>query len=185
MQNVNPSPLSPSPEGGNHLTPVSVRRAVPEDAPALLALVQGLAEYERLPPPDDAARRRLVRDMFSRPPRVSALLAEIGTAAVGYAFYFETYSSFLARPTLYLEDIFVRPEFRGRKAGIALFQFLVREALDRGCGRMEWVVLDWNRAAIEFYERLGAKHMKEWQLQRMDVAAMESFLAGDATPPRH
>jgi len=153
-----------------------VRRALPADAVAVLELVRGLAEYEQLPPPDDDARQRLVRDMFSTPPRINAILAEVAGVPAGYAFYFETYSSFLARPTLYLEDIFVRPEFRGRKAGIALFRFLAREALDRGCGRMEWVVLDWNHPAIDFYGRLGARHMKEWQIHRLGREEPASLL---------
>jgi GNAT superfamily N-acetyltransferase len=144
-----------------------VRKASREDAGAILELVHGLAEYEKLPPPDLAARDRLIYDMFSERPRISALLAEINARPVGYAFYFQTYSSFLALPTLYLEDLFVLPEFRKRKAGIALFRGLVHEAAALGCGRMEWTVLDWNRLAIEFYEQLGAKHMKEWQLFRL------------------
>lgn len=168
--------IPPSPAGDQ--IQVLVRRALPADAGAVLELVRGLAEYEKLPPPDDDARERLVRDMFSTPPRINALLAEVAGAPAGYAFYFETYSSFLARPTLYLEDIFVRPEFRGRGAGIALFRFLAGEALERDCGRMEWVVLDWNQPAIDFYGRLGARHMKEWQIHRLGREELMSLLGG-------
>jgi GNAT superfamily N-acetyltransferase len=92
---------------------------------------------------------------------------------VGYAFVFETYSTFLALPTLYLEDLFVLPEYRGRKAGYALFRHCAEEALRRGCGRFEWAVLDWNRPAIEFYERLGAKHLHDWLIYRLDREGME------------
>jgi GNAT superfamily N-acetyltransferase len=146
---------------------VSVRRALPEDGPAILSLVQALAEYERLTPPDTQARERLLRDLFSSPPRLECYLAEHLGHPVGYAFVLETYSSFLALPTLFLEDLFVLPEFRGRKAGYALFTAMVRQAHDRGCGRMEWTVLDWNQLAIDFYVRLGAKHLKEWSLYRL------------------
>jgi GNAT superfamily N-acetyltransferase len=94
---------------------------------------------------------------------------------VGYAFVFETYSSFLALPTLYLEDLFVLPDFRNRRAGYALFAAMVAEAHERGCGRMEWTVLDWNQLAKDFYDRLGAKHMKEWQLYRLVRNEMEQI----------
>jgi GNAT superfamily N-acetyltransferase len=144
-----------------------VRKAVREDAPTILNLVRGLAEYEKLPPPDHEACERLVHDMFSKQPRISALLVEVDGHPAGYAFYFQTYSSFLALPTLYLEDLFVLPEFRKRKAGIALFRTLVREAVVLNCGRIEWTVLDWNQLAIEFYKKIGAKQMKEWQIFRL------------------
>lgn len=146
---------------------VSVRRAVPRDGPVILSLVDALAEYEHLAPPDAGARERLVRDLFSSTPRLECHLGEYEGHPVGYAFVFETYSSFLALPTLYLEDLFVLPAFRNKKVGYALFTAMVGRAHDRGCGRMEWTVLDWNRLAIDFYDRLGAKHMKEWQLYRL------------------
>jgi GNAT superfamily N-acetyltransferase len=146
---------------------ITVRKATLSDSEAILDLVRGLAEYEKLSPPDAAAQKRLIRDMFSDPPRISALLAEADGAPVGYAFYFFTYSSFLALPTLYLEDLFVLPDYRKKRAGLTLFQALVIEAVRLGCGRMEWTVLDWNALAIDFYRRLGAKHMKEWHLYRL------------------
>jgi GNAT superfamily N-acetyltransferase len=155
---------------------VTVRPARPDDAPTLLRLVDGLAAYEKLPPPDAAARHRLIRDMFSTPPRIQPFLGEVDGTAAGYAFVFETYSSFLALPTLYLEDIFVLPEFRKRKVGATLFLAMVREAHRRGCGRMEWTVLDWNTPAVDFYNRFGARHMKEWQLHRLLRDDMEALL---------
>jgi GNAT superfamily N-acetyltransferase len=155
---------------------VSVRRARPEDAGAILRLVRGLADYEKLPPPDPAAEERLVRDMFSTPPRIQAFLGEWNGVPAGYAFVFETYSSFLALPTLYLEDIFVLPEYRNRKIGYALFSAMVREAHSRGCGRMEWTVLDWNVLAIDFYRRMGAQEMSEWRLYRLGRPEMERIL---------
>jgi GNAT superfamily N-acetyltransferase len=155
---------------------IVVRPAVPQDAETIIRLVLGLAKYEKLPPPDQAAQERLQRDMFSTPPRIQPFLAEADGVAAGYAFVFETYSSFLALPTLYLEDIFVLPEYRGRKIGYTLFIAMVREAHRRGCGRMEWAVLDWNTPATSFYDRLGANHMKEWYLYRLVRTDMENII---------
>jgi GNAT superfamily N-acetyltransferase len=162
--------LPPLPEG------VHVRPANSDDARSILGLVRGLAEYEKLPPPDPAAESRLINDMFSSPPRIQAFLGECDGTIAGYAFVFETYSSFLALPTLYLEDLFVLPEFRGKKLGLALFTSMVAEAHRRGCGRMEWSVLDWNQLAIDFYERLGAKELKEWRVYRLLRSDMEQIL---------
>ncbi|HUS05928.1 MAG TPA: GNAT family N-acetyltransferase [Bryobacteraceae bacterium] len=144
-----------------------VRKATPADAEAILQLVDALADYEQLPRPDAEARKRLIQDAFAERPRFESLLCEIAGRPVGYAFYFETYSSFLALPTLYLEDLFVLPDHRGRQAGYLLFKAAVQEAADRGCGRMEWTVLHWNQLAIDFYHRSGATHMKEWLLYRL------------------
>lgn len=146
---------------------VEVRRARPEEAPVLLSLIDALAEYEKLTPPDEGARSRLVRDIFDDKPRLDAWLAYVDGVAAGYALVLETYSSFLALPTLYLEDIFVKPEFRGQGAGGALFTEMVAEADRRGCGRMEWVVLDWNRLALDFYRKFGATHLSNWQTMRL------------------
>ncbi|MGA9119491.1 MAG: GNAT family N-acetyltransferase [Bacteroidota bacterium] len=160
-----------------HSTPL-VRKAVPSDANAILHLVDALADYEHLNPPDDDAKRRLVTDMFGDHPRLEVLLCEIEKDVVGYAFMFETYSSFLALPTLYLEDLFVLPFARRQRAGYALFAAVAREAHRRGCGRMEWTVLDWNSLAIDFYRKLGANHMKEWHLYRLTAAELAK-LAGE------
>jgi len=158
--------------------PCVIRPAEQADANAILDLVRGLAEYEKLAPPDEAAQQRLLRDMFSSPPRIQAFLAEVDGTPAGYAFVFETYSSFLALPTLYLEDIFVLPAFRNRKVGYALFTHVAGEAHRRGCGRMEWSVLNWNRFAIDFYERLGATHLNEWRVYRLVRSDMEQILHG-------
>lgn len=147
---------------------VLVRRAEPGDAEEMLRLIVALAEYEKLTPPDEAARRRLVNDAFGERPRFEVFLAEVDGRIVGYAFVFETYSTFLALPTLYLEDLFVMPECRGRKAGLALFQHVVAEAERRGCGRVEWVVLDWNQLALGFYNRLDATHLDNWCYYRLE-----------------
>jgi GNAT superfamily N-acetyltransferase len=144
-----------------------VRKAVRSDAQAIHALVDALADYEKLDRPTAEARARIVEDLFGPRPRLECWLAFLDGYPVGYAFAFETYSSFLALPTLYLEDIFVLPEYRSRKAGFALFDEVRSEAKRRGCGRMEWAVLDWNQLAKDFYDRQGATHMKEWQLYRI------------------
>jgi len=149
---------------------LEVRRARPDEAQVLLQLILGLAEYEKLDPPDEAAQQRLVRDIFGEKPRLEAWLVFADGEAAGYALVFETYSSFLALPTLYLEDIFVKPEFRGCGAGKAMFLRLVEEAARRGCGRMEWVVLDWNQPALDFYEHFGARRLNEWITMRLTQA---------------
>lgn len=164
-------------------TDVTIRKAGRADAAAVLHLVDALADYEKLARPDDGARTRLIDDMSGETPRFDAYLAETGGRAAGYAFVFETYSSFLALPTLYLEDLFVLPEYRSKGIGYTLFTALVREAHQRGCGRMEWAVLDWNRLAIDFYKNLGAKHMKEWQLYRLVRSDMEGILSGSNDNP--
>lgn len=151
-----------------HYAPV-IRRAEAADAQAILTLVDALADYEKLARPTPEARDRLVNDLFGPKPRLDCWLAWIDGQAVGYAFTLETYSSFLALPTLFLEDLFVLSEYRSRKAGYALFQQVVDEARHRGCGRVEWTVLDWNQLAIDFYDRQGAQWMKEWRLYRITL----------------
>jgi GNAT superfamily N-acetyltransferase len=155
---------------------IEVRKAVPGDAATLLHLIDALADYEHLDPPDEAAKARLIHDLFCERPRVESFLAIADGIAVGYTFIFETYSTFLALPTLYLEDFFVLPEYRSRKIGSALFRAMIREAHDRGCGRMEWTVLDWNQLAIDFYERYGAQHKREWLPYRLTRTDMERLL---------
>lgn len=158
---------------------ITIRQATMADAGRLINLIIGLAEFEKLTPPDEAAQKRLVADAFGPHPRFDVFLAETDGLVAGYAFTFETYSTFLALPTLYLEDLFILPEFRGKKIGYALMLHLAQEALRRGCGRFEWVVLDWNRHAIDFYERLGAKHLHDWLSYRLDRQDIERLLASD------
>ena len=157
---------------------VRVRRAEAGDAPTLLALIDALAAYEELEGPSEEAKARLAEDGFGPNPRFEAYLAEADGAAVGYAIVFETYSTFLARPTLYLEDLFVLPEARKRGAGKAFFRHLAQMAKARGCGRIEWTVLDWNATALGFYDRLGGAHLKEWLHYRLDADGIDR-LAGE------
>jgi len=135
-------------------------------------MIRGLAEYERLTSGVRATRARIRRDGFGRRPHFETLICQVGKNAVGFALYFFTYSTFLARPTLYVEDLFVLPELRGKGAGKALLGALARIAIRRGCGRMEWTVLDWNARAIKFYKRLGASLRKEWILTRLTGSAL-------------
>ena len=147
---------------------LTIRAAGPADLDTLLTLVDALADYEHLARPDGAARERF-RKHFEAGTYFEGLLAEAGGQPVGYALYFFTYSSFLARPTLYLEDIFVLPEHRRHGAGTALMERLLEIAREQECGRIEWQVLDWNETAIGFYHRLGAIHMKEWLPYRISL----------------
>jgi len=148
---------------------VSIRRAQRADAPALLRLIVALAEFEKLTPPDAAAQERLIEHGFGERPKFEAWLAfwEGAETPVGYSIFFETYSTFLANPTLYLEDIFVLPEYRNRGIGSALLQHAIQIAHERGCSRMEWTCLDWNNKAQAVYDRLGARHLSEWYLYRL------------------
>ena len=156
---------------------IQIRPATASDADAWLSLIDALADYEKLQRPDTAARQRLLSDAFGEKPSTEVYLAESGGRIVGYAITLFTYSSFLALPTLYLEDLFVLESHRGQGAGYQLFTHCVEEAHGRGCGRMEWQVLDWNRLAIDFYERLGARQMKEWLPYRMVREDMEALLS--------
>jgi GNAT superfamily N-acetyltransferase len=151
---------------------VRVRPATAADAPVFLALVDGLADYERLARPDAEARQRLIADAFGQRPRFSVLLAELDGAIVGYAVWFPTYSTFLGRPTLYLEDVYVLPQARGLGAGRALFRECAAEAVRQGCARMDWAVLAWNQLGIEFYKAKGARHLSEWLPFRLDGDAL-------------
>ena len=146
---------------------ITIRRTRKSDAQTFLTLVDALADYEKLPRPAPSARKRLIRDGFGSRKRFESLLIDVDNMSVGYAFFFETYSSFLARPTLYLEDIFILPEYRSKGLGKRLFNACLAEAKRRKCGRMEWVVLDWNTPAIGFYDRLGAKQLKDWLIYRI------------------
>ncbi|MGD0450735.1 MAG: GNAT family N-acetyltransferase [Candidatus Bathyarchaeia archaeon] len=131
-----------------------------------LALIDKLAEYEKLAPPDDEAKRRLRRDCLSDKPKYKALIGKVGEKYVSYVIFFFTYSSFLALPTLFLEDIFVLDEYRRRGVGKRMFDFLRDVAKSEGCGRIEFTVLKWNTLAQEFYEKNGAKRL-EWYLYRV------------------
>jgi GNAT superfamily N-acetyltransferase len=159
---------------------LGIRRATVRDAPTVLSLIEGLARYERLTHQLEATLTRLRRHGFGRRPYFEALIARRRDRAVGFALYYFCYSTFLARPTLYLEDLFVLPDERRRGVGRALLRAVAGVAVRRGCGRMEWTVLDWNRPAIRFYRRLGAELHREWLLTRLTGAPLRR-LAGSPT----
>ncbi|HWN14652.1 MAG TPA: GNAT family N-acetyltransferase [Candidatus Dormibacteraeota bacterium] len=144
-----------------------IRAGTARDVPTILALIRGLAEYERLAHQMEATPARVRAHGFGPRRYFQTLICRRGGRPVGFALYFFTYSTFLARPSLYLEDLFVLPEERGTGAGKALLRALARIAVRRGCGRMEWAVLDWNRPAIRFYRRLGAQLRRQWILTRL------------------
>lgn len=169
-EGAGPAPESPA-----------IRAARPEDVPRIWALLRGLAVYERLEHEVSGSPERLAAHLFGPRPPVECLVAETGRGLVGYALFFPTYSSFRTAPTLWLEDLFVEPEERGRGTGRALLAALSRIALERGCQGLGWLVLEWNRPSIGFYERLGARPADGgWIEYHLDRERMRS-LAG--SPP--
>ena len=145
----------------------SIREAIVADVPIILELIRALATYERAPNDVTATEKGLAEVLFGEKPAAEVLLAFENEIAVGFAVFFHNFSTWLGRPGLYLEDLFVRPEDRGKGYGRALLIQLAKIARNRGCGRMEWAVLDWNEPAIEFYRKLGAKPMDEWTVFRL------------------
>jgi GNAT superfamily N-acetyltransferase len=148
-----------------------IRPATPADVPVIAHLIRGLAEYERLAHAVVLDEARLRDHLFGPRPYAEVLLAEDGGAVVGFALFFHNYSTFLAKPGIYLEDLFVEPPHRGKGHGKALLKALARLAVERGCGRLEWSVLNWNEPSIQFYKALEAVQQDEWSVYR---------LAGDA-----
>lgn len=144
-----------------------LRPATPRDVPQILAFIQALAEYEKLSHEVVADDAMLTDTLFGERPYAEVVIAELAGEPVAFALFFHNYSTFLGRPGLYLEDVFVIPEARGKGVGGALLRCLARIAIDRGCGRMEWWVLDWNQPAIDFYRSLGAVPMDEWTVFRL------------------
>ena len=144
-----------------------IRTARLADVPTILQLIRDLATYERAPNEVTATEEQLVDVLFGEKPAAEVLLAFENETPVGFAVFFHNFSTWLGRPGLYLEDLFVKPEMRGKGYGHALLVDLAKIARDRGCGRMEWAVLDWNDPAIQFYHKLGAKPMNEWTVFRL------------------
>jgi GNAT superfamily N-acetyltransferase len=145
----------------------TLRAAQPRDVPELLRLIHALAVYEKLEHMAVGTPAQLHAALFGARPAAEAVMAERGGRAVGFALFFTTFSTFLCKPGLYLEDLFVEPEHRGAGIGKALLRHLARLAVERDCGRLEWRVLDWNAPSIRFYESLGAVLLPEWELVRM------------------
>lgn len=152
-----------------------IRPAEAADVPVIAELIRGLARFEKLEHDVTMTEELLAQNLFGPHRYAETLLAEDGAAPVGFALFFHNFSTFLALPGIYLEDLFVVPEHRGRGIGRSLLQRLAQIAVERGCGRLEWSVLDWNRDAIGFYERLGARPNNEWTVYRLTGEALASL----------
>ncbi|HVH44527.1 MAG TPA: GNAT family N-acetyltransferase [Labilithrix sp.] len=157
---------------------IAIRPATPADVRTILHLIRELAIYEREPNAAVATADDLLRDGFGPSPAFQVLLAERAGTTIGFAFYFFSYSTWRGRRCLYLEDLFVLPEARGSGAGVSLMRALARVALDNDCPRFIWQVLDWNEPSIAFYEKLGAKVLREWLTVRLEGDALERLAAG-------
>ncbi|MEQ1437735.1 GNAT family N-acetyltransferase [Fontimonas sp. SYSU GA230001] len=156
---------------------VDIRAATAADVPVLLELIRALAEYEKLLDEVTATEDALRQSLFDERRYAEALIAWEGGQALGFALYFHNYSTFLGKPGLYLEDLFVRPEHRGRGLGRRLLSAVAAVAVERGCGRFEWAVLDWNAPAIAFYQRLGARPLTDWIMHRVSGDALRALAA--------
>lgn len=154
-----------------------LRAATIDDCPLILQLVRELADYERLLHEVEASVALLQAHLFGQQPRAEALIVEADGEVAGFALFFHNFSTFLGRPGLYLEDLYIRPAFRGRGYGRRVMQRLAQIALERDCGRFEWWVLDWNSPAIEFYRSLGAQPMSDWTVQRVSGEALVALAA--------
>ncbi|KER79900.1 GNAT family N-acetyltransferase [Xanthomonas arboricola] len=157
---------------------LQIRAATPDDVAMLHELITALAVYEREPDAVKASPQDLRASLFGEGATAHALICEQAGQALGFAVYFFNYSTWLGRNGLYLEDLFVRPQARGQGAGLALLRHLARLAVQRGCGRFEWSVLDWNQPAIDFYQAAGARPMDGWTVYRLDGERLAAFAAG-------
>jgi GNAT superfamily N-acetyltransferase len=152
-----------------------IRPAVPADLPLIAALVRELAEYERLADQAVATEADFEAALFGVPPKAHAVIAEADGEPAGFGLYFYNFSTFVGRPGIYIEDVYIRPPFRRLGLGRAIFKYLAQKAVEERCGRMEWSVLDWNEPAIRFYASLGAVPMDEWTIQRLTGDALRTF----------
>jgi GNAT superfamily N-acetyltransferase len=161
------------------MSKIRIAPAEPEHIPLILSLVRELAEFEKLLHQVTANEAQLKASLFGERPYAEVLIAWVGEEAAGFALFFHNYSTFLAKPGIYLEDLYVRPPFRGSGCGKALLIHLAQLAVQRGCGRFEWSVLDWNQRAIDFYESLGAKPLDDWTMYRVTGEALEKLARSD------
>lgn len=156
----------------------TLRPAAPADVPAIVGLIHELADFEKLTHLCVVTPELLLPQLFGERPAAEAVVAEVDGQVVAFALFFTNFSTFLAKPGLYLEDLYVQPAFRGRGLGQALLKHLGTLAVQRGCGRFEWSVLDWNANAIALYEKMGATVMPEWRICRVTGAALQAFASG-------
>ncbi|HEY5952341.1 MAG TPA: GNAT family N-acetyltransferase [Kofleriaceae bacterium] len=164
------------------MSDLEIRFATPDDAATILGFIRDLAEYEKLLHEVVADEASLRATLFGAQPAAEVLLGELGGQPVGFALFFPTYSTFLGKPGLWLEDLFVRPAARGKGVGVALMSAVARVAVQRNYGRFEWNVLDWNEPALKFYASLGATPMSEWIQQRVTGSALEALAARGPAP---
>ena len=157
--------------------PLTLDAATPADIPTLLTLIGELAEFERLGHEVVVTEAKLSEALFAERPVVETVIARVDGDVAGFALFFHNFSTFLGRPGLYLEDLYVRPAFRGQGVGRGLLAHVASLAGARGCGRMEWSVLNWNRRAVGFYESLGARPVNDWTVYRLDRAALDALQA--------
>jgi GNAT superfamily N-acetyltransferase len=162
----------------NHAS-IDIAPAQPDDVPVIRALIRELAEFEHLQDQMTATEAAIRESLFGAQPRAEVLLARVGHEVAGFALFFHNYSTFLGKAGVYLEDLFVRPPFRGSGCGQQLLRRLAALAIQRGCGRMEWAVLNWNQRAIDFYRKLGAVPMNEWTVYRLTGEALVRLAATD------
>ena len=157
---------------------ITIRSANKNDAALILSFIQGLAEYEKLAHEVVGNEQDLQRTLFGDKPSAEVLIAENNGKPAGFALFFTSYSTFLARPGIYLEDLFVLPEYRGFGIGKTLLAFLAGLAVERNMGRLDWSVLDWNEPAIKFYEQIGARGLTDWTQYRLDGEALRQLADG-------
>jgi len=157
---------------------IRIRVGTEQDVAVILQMIRGLAEYERLTHLVTATEEKLRETLFGVKPAAEVMLADYDTECAGFALYFHNYSTFLAQPGIYLEDLYVKPHLRGKGIGFALLKRLARIAVERNCGRMEWEVLDWNEPSIRFYNKLGAGPLSEWTKYRLTGEALQRLAAG-------
>jgi GNAT superfamily N-acetyltransferase len=151
---------------------VRIEPATPADVPVICGLIQELAEFERLQDQFVATEERLRESLFGPQPHAEVLMARLNNDSAGFALFFHNYSTFRAQPGIYLEDLYIRPAYRGRGYGKALLSHIANLAVQRGCGRFEWSVLDWNQRAIDFYKKLGAVPLNDWTMFRVTDDAL-------------
>lgn len=167
---------------GERVLTLRIVRATERDVPLILEFIRNLAEYEKHLDKVEATEERIRETIFGAEPAASVLFAYKGDRAVGFAVYFFTYSTFVGLPGLYLEDLFVKPEARGKGVGRELLRYLAKVAKQKQCGRIEWAVLHWNEPAIGFYRSLGAVPMDEWAVYRLAGDALDQLAKGDDLP---
>jgi GNAT superfamily N-acetyltransferase len=167
-------------EATMNATPAGIRieAAAPADVPIIHMLIRELAAFERLLDEAKATEAQLHDGLFGARPSAEVVIARVGAEVAGFALFFHNFSTFVGKPGLYLEDLYVRQQFRGQGCGEALLRYLARLAVERGCGRFEWSVLDWNQRAIDFYKSLGAQPMAEWTVFRISGESLTRLGAG-------